>query len=281
MVAFKLWSINIYRYWIFYLIAFVVWYFFLKFLAKKKVFVNYPWIQEILDKKIEDIIIFVVLWVLIWWRAWHFLIYYLNDLLANPIIFFKVWEWWMSFIWWMIWVTLWILLFTKINKLKFNEFWLLIDIILIVAPVWIIFWRLGNFLNQELYWLIVPLNNWWFWVWFVSFLKSTHIFHVYSQIDHNFRLNTNFLSIIFEWFLSLWIIIPILYKRIRTKKINPGLITWIFLINYSFWRFLFEYLRQDSSSEFIWMFSKSQYFFIMFFLIWLVLTYFSIKKKQL
>jgi len=278
MVAFKLWSINIYRYWIFYLIAFVVWYFFLKFLAKKKVFVNYPWIQEILDKKIEDIIIFVVLWVLIWWRAWHFLIYYLNDLLANPIIFFKVWEWWMSFIWWMIWVTLWILLFTKINKLKFNEFWLLIDIILIVAPVWIIFWRLGNFLNQELYWLIVPLNNWWFWVWFVSFLKS---FHVYSQIDHNFRLNTNFLSIIFEWFLSLWIIIPILYKRIRTKKINPGLITWIFLINYSFWRFLFEYLRQDSSSEFIWMFSKSQYFFIMFFLIWLVLTYFSIKKKQL
>jgi len=275
MIAFSIFGLHIYRYGIFYFITFLLWYFFLKFLGEKKVFVEYPKVQYILEKKLEDLIIVLVLWILVWWRAWHFIIYYFQDFIANPLDFFKIWEWWMSFIWWMVWVSIWLLIFTRFNKFKLKDFVLLVDAVILVVPVGIVLWRVWNFLNQELYWLVVPSNFRWLSQFWISTFKSIHIFHNYTNIDNLIRLNTNFLAMFFEWLITLAFVSFAFYRSYKTKNIKPWLIIWVFLLNYSFVRFVLEYFRQDSSYEFIWSFSKSQYFFILFFILWLWLIAFS------
>jgi prolipoprotein diacylglyceryltransferase len=69
------------------------------------------------------------------------------------------------------------------------------------VPVGIFFGRFGNFLNQELYGTIIPSNFWWLPSWVVQFALDTQLFHVYDKIWSELRINTNFLSMLFEWLL--------------------------------------------------------------------------------
>jgi phosphatidylglycerol:prolipoprotein diacylglycerol transferase len=272
MIAFSIWSINIYRYWVFYVIAFVVWYVFLRFVANKKIFLKKnPNLQRVLDNNLEDILLYIILWILIWWRLGHVLIYNFSYYFANPIEIFQIRKWWMSFIWWMIGVVASIFLFKRINKLNKSDFWLLFDLILAIVPFGIMIGRIWNYLNQELYWVVVPFNYTMFYPKIVMFLQKINVFHVYDKIDNALRVNTNFLSAFFEWFVLLIITMLIIKKWIINKKYRAGQITWIFLIFYSFFRFLFEYLRYDSQLEFIWPLTISQYFFIIFFFVWVCL----------
>jgi len=62
MIAFSVWKIDIYRYWIFYVLGFLIAYMFFYILAKKKVFFKYPKIHLLLDKYLDDLILYSVLW---------------------------------------------------------------------------------------------------------------------------------------------------------------------------------------------------------------------------
>jgi phosphatidylglycerol:prolipoprotein diacylglycerol transferase len=132
------------------------------------------------------------------------------------------------------------------------------------VPVGIFFGRFGNFLNQELYGTIVPTDFRWWPQWLVQFALDTQLFHVYDKIWSELRINTNFLSMIFEW-LILAIVLRICFFRYRvSKKWNAWQLSAVFLGGYSLVRFVFEYLRQDSQAEFVWWFTKSQWFFVIF-----------------
>ena len=263
MIAFSIFWINVYRYWIFYLIGFVLAYCFLLFVWKKKYFHKFPKLQNLLENDLETLFIILILWVLIWWRLGHVLIYDFQYFIDNPLDIFKIWQWWMSFIWWILWVVLWVTLFIWKKKFSRKEYIILLDLMCCILPLCIAFWRLWNFLNQELYWIIFN-NSLWRSEWMVWTLTSLWFLHIYDKIDSSLRINTNLLSIIFEWILLFITLIIIFIKQIKNAKRKIWKIWVIFLLRYSIIRFLFEYIRQDSQSEFIWPFTRSQRFFIIF-----------------
>jgi phosphatidylglycerol:prolipoprotein diacylglycerol transferase len=136
-----------------------------------------------------------------------------------------------------------------------------------ILPFGIMLWRIGNFLNQELYGIVASDVLWRFGYLLFSLLNQLGLMHVYTQVDGYLRVNTNFLSIFFEWFVLLLINLFIIHTRVRTKKVQPGKIVATFLMWYSFIRFFLEYLRADSQLEFHGRFSTSQWFFLVFFVV--------------
>ena len=271
MVAFSFFWINIYRYWIFYLIGFILAYCFLLFVWKKKYFHKFPKLQNLLENDLETLFIILILWVLIWWRLGHVLIYDFQYFINNPIDILKIRQWWMSFIWWILWVVLWVTLFIWKKKFSRKEYIILLDLLCCILPLCITFWRLWNFLNQELYWIIFN-NPFWRTESTVSTLTSLWFLHIYDKIDSSLRINTNLLSIIFEWILLFITLIVIFIKQIKNDRRKIWKIWVIFLLRYSIIRFLFEYFRQDSQSEFVWPFTRSQRFFIIFIITWIIIT---------
>jgi phosphatidylglycerol:prolipoprotein diacylglycerol transferase len=271
MVAFSIFGRNIYRYWIFYLIGFILAYIFLHIIWKKRIFHKFSNLQTLLEKDLETLFIVLILWVLIWWRLWHVLIYDFQYFLNNPIDIIKIWQWWMSFIWWLLWVIIWVSLLLYKRKFSRKEFIVLLDLLACILPLCIALWRLWNFLNQELYWIIFR-NQLWLSQSITSTLTSLWFLHIYDKIDSSLRINTNLLSIIFEGLLLFITLISVFRIQIKNKKRKLWKISMIFLLRYSIIRFILEYVRQDSQSEFIWIFTKSQRFFIIFTIIWIIIT---------
>ncbi len=269
MIAFSIGSIDIYWYGIFYLLWFLLWYWFLKLIWKSWLFKRYSNLQNLLYKNTDDILIAIVLWVLLWWRLWEVFIYQWEYYSQNLLQIFAVWNGGMSFIWGIIWVWIALLVLKKIKWLSRNELWFLIDCVVVFTPLAILFGRFWNYLNQELYWLLVPENFWWIGKWIVSVLTNLNIFHVYESVDSILRVNTNFLSMFFEWFVLFVVLLLSWLKRIKRKLIKPWVMVWFFLIFYSFFRFFLEYLRTDSQSQFLSLFTRSQWVFLLFIAVWL------------
>ena len=282
MIAFSIFGRNIYRYWIFYLIGFILAYIFLLIIWKKGIFHKFSNLQTLLEKDLETLFIILILWVLIWWRLWHVLIYDFQYFLNNPIDIIKVWQWWMSFIWWLLWVIIWVSLLLRKKKFSRKEFIILLDLLACILPLCIALWRLWNFLNQELYWIIFN-NSFWRTEWTIWTLTSLWFLHIYDKIDSSLRINTNLLSIIFEWILLFITLLTILIKQIKNDKRKIWKISMVFLLRYSITRFILEYVRQDSQSEFIWPFSKSQRFFVIFIIIGISISIYlnHLPKKNL
>jgi len=262
MIAFSIGPINIYWYWIFYLVGFLIWYFFLKFIWKFRIFAKFEKLQKLLTEWTDDILIFIILWVLIWGRLWEVFIYQRHYFSNNLLEILAIWNGGMSFVGGILGVFISLTVLKKVKKLSIVEFWLLIDTILVIVPLTIFFGRFGNYLNQELYWLIVPTNFWWIGEWLINVMTNLNIFHVYNSIDNNLRVNTNFISMFFEWLTLLVILLSIFLRKIKMKKIKPWIVVWYFLIFYSLFRFFIEYLRIDSQSQFIGLFTRSQWIFI-------------------
>ena len=271
MIAFTVFWRDIYRYGIFYLIGFILAFCFLFYVWRKKYFHKFQSLQKLLENDLETLFIILILWVLIWWRLGHVLIYDFQFFINNIPDVFKIWHWWMSFIGWIIWVILWVTIFVWKKKFSRKEYIILLDLICCILPLCIAFWRLWNFLNQELYWIVFN-NTLWRTESTIWTLTSLWFLHIYDKIDSSLRINTNLLSIIFEWLLLFITLIIIFIKQIKNDKRKIWKIWVIFLLRYSIIRFLFEYVRQDSQSEFIWPFTKSQRFFVIFTITWIIIA---------
>jgi phosphatidylglycerol:prolipoprotein diacylglycerol transferase len=175
-----------------------------------------------------------------------------------------------------------LLLFRVLYKLSRKEFLLLFDIILVIVPLGIMLGRLGNYLNQELYGISVQINGFPQFIrpdFIINFLHKLGFLHIYSNVDGNLRVNTNFLSMLFEG-LALFIGTSLLFfKMLKKQKFSVGKISCFFIIGYSIVRFLLEYLRNDAQSEFIGRFTKSQRFFLLFFLCGILFLFLLQRKK--
>ena len=279
MVAFSIFGISVYWYGIFYLIWFVLAYLFLFFLWKSKVLNKYKNLQNFLRNDLEDLMLALIIWVLVGGRLWEVFIYEWDYFSQNLSEIVKVWHGGMSFFGGMIWVILSIIVLSFIKKLSIKDLLLLFDCLVVVVPIWIILWRFGNYLNQELYWLVVPEWAWWLSNWLVSLLTNLNIFHVYPKIDLLLRVNTNFISIFFEWIVLFLLIFFVSRKQVKSNNIKVWLNSSVFLIFYSLFRFLIEYLRVDSQSQFLWIFTTSQWLFLWLFLIWII-WFVSLEKKN-
>ena len=267
MVAFSIFWINVYRYGIFYLIWFLITYFFLYFLSRSEILSGYPKLQNVLKKDLDDLMIALIIWVLVGWRLWEVFIYERDYFSQNLSEIVKVWHGGMSFFGWMIWVILALIILFSIKKLSWKNLILFFDCLVVVVPIWIILWRFGNYLNQELYWLAVPDWAWWFSDSVVSLLTNLNIFHVYPKIDSLLRVNTNFISILFEWLVLFLIMFFVSLSQIKKRKIKIWLNSSVFLFFYSLFRFFIEYLRVDSQSQIVGWLTTSQWLFLCPFLL--------------
>ncbi len=177
------------------------------------------------DKKIlnlfDDLIAYIIFGIIIGGRLGYILIYNLKYYLENISEIFMIWNGGMSFHGGLIGVIIATLLFSKKHKI---DTYIFLDLISLTAPIGIFFGRIANFINSELYGKETDV------FWSVKFLAIDNISRHPSQI-YEAILEGVILFILLNYMVK---------KNIFSKT---GVISSLFLIFYSIFRFLAEFYR--------------------------------------
>ena len=252
-VAIQIFSVEIRWYSLAYIIGILI-----GWILSKRVFINDPRLKE----KFDDYITYIIIGIIIGGRLGYVLLYNFDYYLNNLIDIFKIWQGGMSFHGGLIGIIAVSVLFAKKNNQ--NPF-IYLDVVSIVAPIGIFFGRIANFINSELYGIETNLP------WAVQFI----------QIDNLYRHPSQLYEAIFE---GLILFIILIYFRKKEFMKIPGLISGLFLIFYSIFRFLIEFVRvPDEQLGYIFLnLTMGQVISFIFFLIgsYLVITKHEIKKES-
>ena len=178
-------------------------------------------IQNIeIRNKFDDYLTYLIIGIIVGGRLGYILIYNLSFYVNNPLDIFKIWQGGMSFHGGLVGVIFASIFFAKKNNQ--NPF-LYMDIVALVAPVGLFFGRIANFVNSELYGTITDVP------WAVTFIKVDNIPRHPSQL--------------YEALLEgLFLFLLLIYFRNKFSK-KPGVISGLFLIIYSIFRFIVEFYR--------------------------------------
>ena len=154
------------------------------------------------------------------------------------------------------------ILFSKKNNDNIFEY---LDVIAVVSPIGIFFGRIANFINSELYGYETSVP------WAVQFIQVDNLYRHPSQIYEALLEGiVLFLLMIFFW--------------IKYKTKIPGKLSALFLIFYSFFRYILEYFRvpDDQIGYLIFNLTTGQLISFIFFTSGLVLYYLKndIEKKS-
>ncbi len=251
-VAIQIFSFEIRWYSIAYILGILI-----GWILSKKIFIS----NQDLRDKFDDYITYVILGIIIGGRLGYVIFYNLNYFSKNFIDIFKIWQGGMSFhggLLGIIIVSIWFS--KKYNQNPFNY----LDIVSMVAPIGIFFGRIANFINSELYGIETNMP------WAVKFI----------QIDSLYRHPSQLYEAFFEGLILFLILI---YFRSRGLIKTPGLISGLFLIFYSIFRFIIEFFRvPDDQLGYLFLnLSMGQIISFIFLLIgiYLVLTKYEIKKE--
>ena len=250
-VAIQIFSIEIRWYSLAYIIGIL-----LGWILSKRFFISNVELKE----KFDDFLTFVILGIIIGGRLGYVILYNPNYYLDNLIDIFKIWEGGMSFHGGLIGVVLASIYFAKKNS---QNFFIYLDVISIVAPIGIFFGRIANFINSELYGTETNLP------WAVQFIK----------IDNLYRHPTQLYEAIFEGLILFLILI---YLRNKGLMKITGLMSGIFLICYSIFRFMIEFLRvpDEQIGYLIFNLTMGQIISCIFFLIGIYLTIVRYENKK-
>jgi len=211
-VAIQFFSIEIRWYSLAYVVGIL-----LGWILSKKIFISKIEIKE----KFDDFITYVILGVIIGGRLGYVLFYNYNYFSNNLLDILKIWQGGMSFHGGLIGVIIASVLFAKKNNQNPYDY---LDIISLVSPIGIFFGRIANFINSELYGVETSVP------WAVKFIK----------VDDLFRHPSQLYEALFEGLILFFILI--FFKNKGFMKI-PGFISSLFLIFYSIFRFLIEFVR--------------------------------------
>ena len=250
-VAIQIFSIEIRWYSLAYIIGIL-----LGWILSKKFFISNVELKE----KFDDFLTFVILGIIIGGRLGYVILYNPNYYLDNLIDIFKIWEGGMSFHGGLIGVVLASIYFAKKNN---QNFFIYLDVVSIVAPIGIFFGRIANFINSELYGSETNLP------WAVQFIK----------IDNLYRHPTQLYEAIFEGLILFLILI---YLRNKGLMKTTGLMSGIFLICYSIFRFMIEFLRvpDEQIGYLLFNLTMGQIISCIFFLIGIYLTIVRYENKK-
>ena len=176
------------------------------------------------DKKnqFDDYITYIIIGIVVGGRLGYVFIYNPSYYLENLNEILMIWNGGMSFHGGLIGVIIATYIFSKKNKINAFSF---LDLISMSAPIGIFLGRISNFINSELYGRKTDL------FWGVKFEK----------VDDNFRHPSQIYEAIFEGII-LFLLLNYFFKKYLYK--TPGLISAIFLIFYSTFRFFIEYTRE-------------------------------------
>ena len=211
-----------------------------------------------ISKLFDDLISYLIIGIILGGRLGYVIFYNLEYFSSNPIEILMIWQGGMSFHGGLLGVLASTIIYAK--KHNVNKF-IFLDLIAGSAPIGIFLGRIANFLNSELYGRETDI------LWSVIFTKIDNITRHPSQI--------------YEALLEGVILFFILFFFIKKNYLlKPGLISSLFLIFYSLFRFLVEFFRvPDEQVGFIYLnLTMGQMISIIFFAFGLFL--FLIKKNE-
>ena len=205
----------------------------------------------------DDLIAYLIIGIIIGGRLGYVIFYNFNYYLNNFSEILMVWNGGMSFHGGLIGVVLATTIFCK--KHKINSY-IFLDLIALAAPIGLFLGRLANFINSELYGRETDV------FWSVKFVTIDNISRHPSQIY----------EAIFEG-LILFFLLNHFSKKDNFK--NPGLISSMFLIFYSFFRFTLEFFREPDFQigYLIYQLTLGQFISIVFFFLGIFLY---LKKNE-
>ncbi len=226
-------------------------------ILNKKVFISDPNIEE----KFDDFITYLILGIILGGRLGYVFFYNFDYYSNNLIDIFKIWQGGMSFHGGLIGVIIASIWFSKKNN---QNTFIYLDFVSLVAPIGIFFGRIANFMNSELYGIETKIP------WAVKFIK----------VDNLYRHPTQLYEAFFEGIILF--IILIYFRKKGFMKI-PGFTSGLFLVFYSIFRFLIEFLRvpDEQLGYLFFNFTMGQIISFIFLLIgvYLIFTKYEIRKK--
>jgi phosphatidylglycerol:prolipoprotein diacylglycerol transferase len=174
------------------------------------------------SKIFDDLISYLIIGIIIGGRLGYVLFYNFKYYLNNPFEILMIWQGGMSFHGGLLGVIMATIFFSKKNNK--NKF-IFLDLISVTSPIGIFFGRIANFINSELYGRETDI------LWSVVFLKVDNLKRHPSQI--------------YEAFLEGLVLFFIMLFFVNKKYLmKPGLISSLFLIFYSIFRFIAEFYRE-------------------------------------
>ena len=206
---------------------------------------------------INDFFFFTIFGVIIGGRVGYIILYNPIYYFSNPLEIIKVWKGGMAFHGGLIGVILSTLFFSFKKKISFFIF---SDLIASSAPIGIFFGRIANFINGEL----------------VGRVTEKKIGIIFNHVDNLPRHPSQIYEAILEGILLFTILFFLQNRKIFIYK--SGLISSLFLIFYSLFRFICEYFREPDPHVGLQFFNLSlgQIYSIFFFIIGIIVF---LKKK--
>ena len=251
-VAFQIFSFEIRWYSLAYIIGIL-----LGWVLSKKIFIK----NLEINKKFDDYISYLIIGIIVGGRLGYIVFYNFNYYLNNILDIFKIWEGGMSFHGGLIGVICASIIFTKKNK---QDYFLYTDVVALAAPIGIFFGRLANFVNSELYGSPTEV------LWAVTFV----------QVDNLSRHPSQLYEAVLEGIILFLILI---YFRKKNYLEKPGLISALFLILYSIFRFIVEFFRvpDEQLGYLILSLSMGQIISLIFIIFGIILFYVKNENKQI
>jgi len=227
----------------------------LGWLLCKKIFIKNSKIND----KFDDYITYLIVGIIVGGRLGYIIFYNFNYYIYNILDIFKIWEGGMSFHGGLIGIIFASVIFAK--KYDQDSF-LYMDLVALVAPIGVFFGRLANFINSELYGTTTNVP------WAVTFI----------QIDNLARHPSQLYEAVLEGIILFLIMLHFRKKNFLDK---PGLISSLFLIFYSIFRFIAEFFRvPDQQLGYLMInLTMGQIISIVFILLGITLFYFKNENK--
>ena len=249
-VAFQIMSFEIRWYSLAYILGIII-----GWILCKKILIKNPDINQ----KFDDYITFIIIGIILGGRLGYVLFYNLNYYTSNIVDIFKIWQGGMSFHGGLLGIIIASILFAKKNN---QDTFIYTDLVSLVAPIGIFFGRLANFVNSELYGKVTDVP------WAVTFI----------QVDNLSRHPSQLYEAIFEGVILFGLL---LYFRNKNYLERPGLISGLFLIFYSIFRFCIEFFRvpDEQIGYLIFNLSMGQIISLIFIIIGTILFYFKNENK--
>ena len=203
------------------------------------------------SKYIDDLISYVIVGVIIGGRLGYVIFYNFEYYINNPLEILMIWTGGMSFHGGVLGVIISTYLFCKKNKLSTFYF---LDLISLSAPIGIFLGRIANFINSELY----------------GTRTDFFLAVIFEKVDTVSRHPSQLYEAFFEGII-LFILLNFIYKKYINHK--PGVLSALFLIFYSVFRFIIEFTREpDAHLGLVFMeLSQGQVMSILFFVVGLII----------
>ena len=249
-VAFQILSFEIRWYSLAYILGIII-----GWILCKKIFIK----NLDINQKFDDYITYLIIGIIIGGRLGYVLFYNFNYYINNILDIFKIWQGGMSFHGGLLGIIIASILFAKKNN---QDLFVYTDLVSLVAPIGIFFGRLANFINSELYGKVTEVP------WAVTFV----------QVDNLSRHPSQLYEAIFE---GIILFILLLYFRSKNFLAKPGLISGLFLIFYSVFRFCIEFFRvpDEQIGYLIFNLSMGQIISLVFIMIGTIIFYLKNENK--